>query len=564
VTPILRNDRIVAILGVGNKESPYTDSDADAVAYLADVAWEIAERKRGDEERERLQTQLEQAMKLESIGRLAGGVAHDVNNMLMVMMGTCDLMESLTGSGGPIVAHIGRMRRAAERTSALTRQLLAFGRRQTVHLEPLDLNEVVSGTTEMLAQLIGEDIETAIVPCDGPATVKADRSQIEQSLTNLVVNARDAMPSGGRLTIETGFVSLDEEYARTHAYVQPGDYVTLSVTDTGIGIPDEVREHIFEPFFTTKAPGSGTGLGLASVYGAVKQCGGSMEVTSIVGVGTTFRILLPRCYERPTVRAGDRPSAPHGAGHRVLVVDDDAALRDVISALVASLGCKPTTVSDGAAAIRAVQQPGAPPDLVITDVVMPAMNGPELAARLRELVPGLKVLFMSGYTEYADGVIDSDVPLLAKPFTRADLAAAISKLLPLAPPAKGIAVIIVDDDRDVLDLVEMACGRRGHTVVGAQSAQAALRALASRPFDIAVVDNNVAGMDAARIIRMLREAGWRLPIIVYTGDAGSVDTKSLDPLGVVAVIEKSDRLDGLTDAIEAHAHPIPPADDRTG
>jgi len=378
------------------------------------------------------QEQLLRSQKLEAVGRLAGGVAHDFNNILAAQIGCCELIENQIQPGDPLAGDVATIKSCAERAAALTRQLLAFSRKQALHAEVLDLNEVVGGIRSMLERTIREDVRLQTVLAPGLGRVKADPGQVEQVIMNLAVNARDAMPAGGSLTIETADLDLDADYARNHVGVEPGPYVMLAISDTGSGMDEQTRSRLFEPFFTTKEHGKGTGLGLATVYGIVKQSGGNIWVYSEPGRGTTFKIYLPRVEgvaEAPRRRT--RAVVP-GSGEQVLVVEDEPLLRELMGRLVRELGYRTAVAADGAAALVLVERDGLRPDLLLTDVVMPGMSGRALAARLGPLVPGLKVLYASGYTDNSvthHGVLDAGVDFLQKPFTTADLAAKIREVL---------------------------------------------------------------------------------------------------------------------------------------
>jgi len=384
-------------------------------------------------ERHRLEEQFQQAQRLESVGRLAGGVAHDFNNMLAVILGYAELMLTDLSPGDPHFEKVRQILEAGVRSRNLIRQLLAFSRKQVLQPEVLDLNAVVKNLEKMLRRLIGEDIELTARLAENLGAVEADPGQIEQVIMNLAVNARDAMPEGGKLSIETGEVRLDEDYARNHKGVRPGEYVMLAVTDTGQGMDKMTQAKIFEPFFTTKEQGKGTGLGLATVYGIVKQSGGNIWCYSEPGRGTTFKVYLPRVRAEPEgraeVQAGE--AAPSGLEH-ILVVEDESTVRLLLDRVLGSLKYRVTVAADGPQALELVEGRGLRPDLVITDVVMPGMSGRELVERLRKDRPDLKVLYMSGYTDNAivhHGVLDPGTPFLQKPFTRHSLAAKIREVL---------------------------------------------------------------------------------------------------------------------------------------
>jgi PAS domain S-box-containing protein len=397
-----------------------------ALLYYEGTVVDVTEHKQ-------LEDQLRQAQKMEAVGQLAGGVAHDFNNLLMVIQGNAEVMLEHLHPSEPLCKNANQIQKAAEQAASLTRQLLAFSRRQALQPKILDLNSITVEIAKMLPRLIGEDIDLRILTNASLGWVKADQSQIEQVLINLAVNARDAMPKGGRLTIETATVDLDESYVRQHVSARPGPYVVLAVRDTGVGMDAETQAHCFEPFFTTKEQGRGTGLGLATVYGVVKQSGGWIWVYSELGQGTTFKIYLPRVPQ--DAEAETHPtslgSAPHGT-ETILVVEDQEGIRELARDFLASCGYEVLVASDGAEALKIAERHEDPIHLVLTDVVMPNLNGHELAQRLTASRPSMKILFMSGYTERAASPHDSlpqDAISLEKPFSLHMLATKVRQAL---------------------------------------------------------------------------------------------------------------------------------------
>jgi len=392
------------------------------IVFLTDVS-----------ERKRLEEQYRQAQKMEGIGRLAGGMAHDFNNILTAIIGYASFALEELGEAHPAASDIREILANAGRASELTRRLLALSRRTMLSPRALDLNELVLSLHRTLRRLLSEDIELVTLPGENLWAVRADPAQMEQVILNLVVNARDAMPSGGKLTIETANVELDADYARGHLGVEPGQYVLLAVSDTGIGMSEEVKSHLFEPFFTTKEVGKGTGLGLATVYGIVKQHGGHIYVYSELGRGTTFKIYLPRHYGEAEAlgRRDEEGFVPRGS-ETVLVVEDEPAVRVVEVRVLREQGYRVLEAANGVEAMRvALAHPG-PIHLLVTDVVMPQMSGRELAERLRRIVPQLRVLYLSGYTDNAivhHGVLDEGVAFLQKPFTAVALARKVREVL---------------------------------------------------------------------------------------------------------------------------------------
>lgn len=397
------------------------------------VNQDITEQKQAEQERIRLQEQLQQAQKLESIGRLAGGIAHDFNNILSVILGYGTTILSQLPVDNPLRADVEEIVAAGERAAALTRQLLAFSRKQTFQPAILDLNVLIRNLEKMLRRLIGENIALELSLDESLAAVLADPSHLEQVIVNLAVNACDAMPEGGRLLIETANSRLDESYAAAHPEVNPGDYVLLAVTDTGHGMTPEVKEHVFEPFFTTKEKGTGTGLGLSTIYGIVKQSGGHISVYSEVGKGTSFRIYLPQAEGKREPATLETPATRlSGKGEHVLIVEDDESLRRLISASLSKLGYQVTAAADGTEALQLVEEKGLEPDLVLTDVIMPKMNGKDLVEQLRRTRPQQKALYMSGYTESAiafDASLPPGTLFIDKPFSLDKLAAKVREAM---------------------------------------------------------------------------------------------------------------------------------------
>jgi hypothetical protein len=375
-------------------------------------------------EKRLLEAQLLQAQKMEAVGRLAGGVAHDFNNLLGVITGYSDLLHKDLDSSHKGHRRIDQIERAAQRAAGLTRQLLAFSRKSVVDPQVLDLNQVVIEIEPMLRRLIGEDVDLQCVRGEGLGRVRADRGQIDQVIMNLVVNARDAMPGRGRLTLETAMATRAEG-ADGLGPGAPGEYVVLSVADTGIGMDAETRSHIFEPFFTTKEEGKGTGLGLATVFGIVSQGGGHIGVDSEPGAGTVFRVYLPSVVAPETAPpSGLEKAQPVGGPETILLVEDAEALRVMVQELLEAAGYRVVQAPDPEAAMLAAEAHEAPIDLLLTDVIMPRMSGPELASMLRATKPRARVLYMSGYTAEAigaKGVLKPGTRLLRKPFSASDL-----------------------------------------------------------------------------------------------------------------------------------------------
>jgi two-component system, cell cycle sensor histidine kinase and response regulator CckA len=390
------------------------------------VAQDVSERKQ-------LESQLRQATKMEAVGRLAGGVAHDFNNLLMVIKGHTELLLNVLPPADQITRKIEQIDRSADRAAALTRQLLAFSRMQVLQPQVINLNTIVEEMGKLLPRLIGEDIELGVRASEGLGAIRADASQMEQVIMNLAVNARDAMPNGGKLLIETANASLDQAYTSSHPLMKPGEYVLLDVSDSGTGMDAETQAHIFEPFFTTKEKGKGTGLGLATVYGIVKQSGGFIWVYSELGKGTSFKIYLPRVDEVEEHHGTPRPTEEIPSGtETVLLTEDEADVREIARQFLESGGYTVIEAKDGSDGIKLFRENRGGIDLLVTDMVMPGMTGQELAVRLQRENPELRVIFMSGYSEHAaTEMADADpgVRLLTKPFSRASLLRTVREIL---------------------------------------------------------------------------------------------------------------------------------------
>ncbi len=441
-TPVQSASRVVGIFfnDTAISHAPPNQAQQETLAVYCSLLGAIIERQQAEEahrqleaERKRLEEQLAQAHKMESIGRLAGGVAHDFNNLLTAILGYNELAAEEADPDSSLALYLENIRKAAERAANLTQQLLAFARKQILEPKVVSLNDLMLEVDTLLRRLIGEDIELLTLPAPDLWPVRVDPGQMEQVMLNLAVNARDAMPGGGKLTIETQNVVLDAEEAQRHADLMPGEYVLLAIRDTGEGMTEEVKARLFEPFFTTKGPGKGTGLGLATCYGIVKQNDGHIRIESELGQGTTFRIYLPR-VETPldtAVAQDSLTNLPRGT-ETILLVEDEELVRAIAVQTLRAQGYVVREASNGNEALRWAQEFGAAPNLLITDVVMPQMSGKELAERLSALHPDLKVLYMSGYTDNAivhHGALDPGVLFLAKPFTPPALARHVREIL---------------------------------------------------------------------------------------------------------------------------------------
>jgi PAS domain S-box-containing protein len=413
-----------------------TDEAGELVGF-AKVTRDVTERKQAQDELQHVQQQLAASQKLEAVGQLSGGIAHDFNNLLMIVLGnleTAELNSRGLANSMTLQRALANAKRGAQRAAALTSRLLAFSRRQALDPQPINLNNFLNGLQEFLQRTLGERIEVQTVGSAGLWSIEADANHLESAIINLGINARDAMPDGGKLTVEAVNVLADEDYCRFNPELSPGQYVIVCVTDTGTGMTADVLNHAFEPFFTTKDPGQGTGLGLSQVYGFVKQSGGHVKIYSEVGQGTSIRMYFPRCHRdaRP-VESDTDEFRPEGEKlETVLVVEDDADLRAYVSELLRDLNYRVVAASSAQAALTILLQEEPKFDLLLTDVVMPGINGRELGRRAQQIRPGIKILYMTGYSRNAvvhQGRLDEGVELLEKPVSQAKLALRVREML---------------------------------------------------------------------------------------------------------------------------------------
>jgi two-component system cell cycle sensor histidine kinase/response regulator CckA len=430
VTATLGEERAIESLKSGATDYVLKDGLFRLVPAVVRAMQEVDERA----ERHRLEAQFIEGQKMEVIGRLAGGVAHDFNNILGVIMGYSEMLNSDIPPDSPLRKFTKEIQHASERAAGLTRQLLVFSRKQTVQAVVLDLNEVVIEMQQLLVRLIDAHIKLVLVSGEGIGCIMADSGYVGQLLMNLAVNARDAMPNGGTLTITTSNIVLNEEYAREHPEIRPGDYVMLSVSDTGTGMTEEVKARLFEAFFTTKSLGKGTGLGLATCQTIVQQCTGSIDVSSELGKGTTFKIYFPRVERLVEVTKKDATLGPSPRGtETLLIVEDDQSVRHLACAVLAANGYEVYSAANGQDALNvAHEHKGAPISLVITDVIMPLMDGKVMAEWMKITDPNLKVLFTSGYTDDAiieHGVLENGVEFLPKPYMPGTLVRKVREVL---------------------------------------------------------------------------------------------------------------------------------------
>lgn len=428
---------IILLTGQGNDQVDLEAMKAGAADYLVKGQFNaqvLGRSIRYAIERQRTAEQILQSQKMESVGRLAGGVAHDFNNLLTAIMGYTQMGMDKLNQDHFICGYLQQIQRAARRAADLTQQLLAFSRLQTIEPKVINLNDLILDLDRMLRRLIGEDIELVVLPAAEMRPIKVDPGQMEQVLVNLAVNARDAMPVGGKLTIQTANVALAADYSRKPREVPPGEYVMLTVSDTGSGMTEEVKDRLFEPFFTTKKRGQGTGLGLASCYGIVKQSGGHIEVGSTLGQGTTFRIYLP-CIDEITdaLPQSEESGDQSRSVETVLLVEDETLVRGMVTSVLQEQGYKVLTATNGDEALRLDREhAGEEIHLLLTDVVMPSMGGQELSNQLRAIRPNIKVLFTSGYSDDTvvhHGILESGIEFMQKPFSPATLARRVRQVL---------------------------------------------------------------------------------------------------------------------------------------
>ncbi len=510
---------------------------------------------------------LYQAQKMETVGKLTGGVAHDFNNLLQVVAGNLHLLSKAVAGNERAERHVANALAGVGRGAKLSSQLLAFARRQPLEPKVVHLGRLVQGMEDMLQRSLGEEIELETVASGGLWNTSIDPAQVENAILNLAINARDAMDGNGKLTLEVGNAFLDETYARTHADVSPGQYVVLAVSDTGKGMPPEVMAQAFEPFFSTKPEGKGTGLGLSMVYGFVKQSGGHVKIYSEPGHGTTVKLYLPRTLQKADALPSIDFEPVTGGTETILVAEDDDAVRATVIEILGDLGYRILKANDAASAL-AILESGVPIDLLFTDVVMPgALRSPELARRARELQPGIAVLFTSGYTENAivhGGRLDAGVDLIGKPYTQDALArkiryvlanqrqrnqyarsasVAASALAP-APADRNSAVLLVEDDELIRSTTAELIRELGYAVVEARDAAEALQALQQAPADILVTDLGLPGLPGDELARQALALHPQMSVVFATGREGYTSS-----LKNSVVLVKPFDVDGIENAL---------------
>ena len=518
-----------SVLWVNSSASPISDERGNfggAVCMFTDI-----------DERKRLEDQLRQSQKMEAVGRLAGGIAHDFNNLLTVILGYGGVLERKLSPHDPLVKNVIEIRKAGERAAALTQKLLAFSRKQVLQPRVLSLNHLIGDTESMLRRLIGEQIELLLELDPTVCHVKADSGQIEQVLMNLVINARDAMPAGGRLLIETERQELDAGPAGLRS-LEAGAYVALTVTDTGCGMDDTTKARIFEPFFTTKEPGIGTGLGLATVLGIVKQSGGSISVYSEVGIGTTFKIYLPLVADPEAGLASPQLSPARPDGKSILVVEDDQSIRELAAEVLREHGYR---VIEAASAEQAVQlfESDGPVDLLLTDVVMRGMDGHELANTLTRAQAALKVLYMSGYSEKGavqQGLLEPGRSFLPKPFPPDELLAKVGQVL--AQPKTAAKILIVDDEAQVRSFLGKLLEIEGYDVLEACNGREAQAQCRKTKIDLLITDLVMPEQEGLETIHAIRQHLPQVPVIAISGAFGGTYLELAKKLGADSAFRK--------------------------
>ncbi|HPQ68144.1 MAG TPA: response regulator [bacterium] len=519
------------------------------VVALHGAIQDITERKLAEENHHKLEEQLRHSQKMESIGRLAGGVAHDFNNLLQGILGFGEIMQSKLDQDDPLSTYLIEILKAAQSAADLTRQLLAFSRKQIITPKLIDLNKIIAGSKKMLTRLIGEDIDSTFIPAPNLWKTKADPIQIDQILVNLAVNSRDAMPEGGKLTIETANIVMGEEYCRNHAGAIPGEFVMMAVSDTGIGMEKETQERIFEPFFTTKELGKGTGLGLSMVYGIVQQHGGFIYVYSEPNGGTTFKIYFPRIPEltdAPFIENNADP-APVDGTETVLLVEDQNIVRQLAGVFLEKHGYRVLTAENGIEAIEKCENYDGDIHLLLTDVVMPNMNGKELFTYLSRRRPDIKVVYSSGYTDDAivhHGILEAGTFFLSKPFKMDEMLHKVRKALDTetnaGEPAKAGTILLIDSEERMHIVVQVFLGEERYEVIAVGAATDGLQLLREKPneIDAILLGLSLPDMDSEEALARIRELRPDIPIIVVGELGKDANTQKSERFGQAAFLSK--------------------------
>jgi two-component system cell cycle sensor histidine kinase/response regulator CckA len=534
------------VVGVESAEYPITyDGGAAVLAIVRDIR-----------ERQRLQEHFFQAQKMEAIGSLASGVAHDFNNMLTAILGYSECLLRKFPPDTSLRNDLEQINLAGKRAAALTRQLLAFSRKQVMQPRVLDLNALVSELEKMLRRMIGEDIEmnTRLEPELG--AVSADPGQLQQVIMNLAVNSRDALPQGGKITIETANVTLDKENLQGRREIPPGQYVLLSISDNGCGMDRETLSRIFEPFFTTKGQGRGTGLGLSTVYGIVKQSQGFIWVYSELGQGTTFKIYLPRAHgHAETWSSEPAMGEKKGGTETVLLVEDDASVRDLARRVLGEQGYTVLMANTGEEALLQARKFCGPIHLLLTDVVLPAMNGKVLASQIRLLRPATQVLFMSGYTNNAivqHGVLEPGVEILEKPFVRGSLIERVRHTLDQCTAAHSI--LVIDGEKEVRTSIRRSLELAGFSVFEADTGHQALQLLAAHSIELVITELAMPNGRGVALIQSLRQAYPKLLIVALSDTMEGQSLKAAELSGAEAILRKPLQSEKLLAALRTLLH----------
>lgn len=519
------------------------------VGYIQD----ITVIKQAEMESVKLKEQLVQTQKLDSIGKLAGGVAHDFNNVLTIILGYGEEILTKLKPEDWIYHQVDEIVGAGKRALSLTKQLLAFGKKNLVKAEVLNPNSIVIDMQRMLLRIIGEDIKLKTLLAEDLAMIKADQSQIEQVILNLVLNAREAMPRGGEICISTENVSLNDDNQTIGQNLTKGDYVLLCVSDTGIGINEDTLHHIFEPFYTTK-PDKGTGLGLSTVYGIVQQAKGDIFVKSDVGVGTIFKVYLPQTEEKEIEsNSREQLGSLTSTGEYIFLVEDDPSIRKMIRKALTEYGYHVNLAENANQAIQMIET-GFKPDVLITDIIMPGMSGLELAKYVNNLLPSVSVLLISGYADDNFRNQQDDYQhfsFLQKPFTGQSLAIQVKDLIIKQTKDISRKILMIDDDENIRILIKRSCEKRGHQMLGAHSFHSAQTALNKENFDLLLIDKNLPGEDGISILRRLRKQGFNAPAIILSGVLWEIETDLMQELNIVSSEEKDSNTMKLVLKIES-------------
>ncbi len=502
-----------------------------------------------------LKEQLIASQKMDAIGQLAGGIAHDFNNLLTVILGYSEDLMLQLDENSEQYRGIAEIHKAGRRAASLTRQLLTFSSKQVVQLKVLDVNSIVKNMYSMLSRLIGEHIRIETNLATNLPYIKADPGHIEQVILNLVVNSRDAMPLGGIINIETSMRNITTWQSTEMPDLPLGEYVQISIKDTGCGMDGETRSKVFEPFFSTKSKDKGVGLGLSTVYGIVKQIKGSVNIESEPNVGTTVRVIIPLSKDQELLESGDStPEHVKGKGELVMIVEDEESLCTYFSKMIASYGYRTAAFTRSIEAYEKCAN-GLVPDIILSDVVMPGLNGKELIDRIRLIHPKVKVIFMSGFTDNVvihNGESDERTVYVQKPFTASDIAVIIhQQLITGSSHSSELQILMIDDEEDIRKLVSRTARKKGHVLFEAADDEEAIQVLASNTIDVIIVDYNLIGMTGVEVLTKIRAAGYFMPALILTGAILDDILSASESLFVVKVLEKNADFKALLAEVEA-------------